>query len=75
MHRRGIRNKLYTESKTKDITMKDFLGDLYDDLIALTNNDKERVLNILDHCADKSGFFELIIDHIEYLESKNKHNR
>lgn len=65
-------NKLYTESKMKDITMKDFLGDLYDDLIALTNNDKERVLNILDHCADKSGFFELII---EYLESKNKHNR
>ena len=68
-------NKVYTESKMKDITMKDFLGDLYDDLIALTNNDKERVLNILDHCADKSGFFERIIEHIDYLESKNKRNR
>lgn len=68
-------NKAYTESKIKDITMKDFLGDLYDDLIVLTNNDKERVLNILDHCADKSGFFELIIEHIDYLESKNKRNR
>lgn len=68
-------NKVYTETKMKDITMKDFLGDLYDDLIVLTNNDKERVLNILDHCADKSGFFERVIEYIDYLESKNKHNR
>ena len=61
------------ESKmVKDITLKDFLGDLYDDLMVLTNNDKQRVLNILEHYADKSGFFERIIEHIEYLESENK---
>ena len=69
-------NKMYTEFKTgKDITLKDFLGDFYDDLIVLNNNDKQRILNILDHYADKSGFFELIIEHIEYLKNENKHNR
>ena len=66
---------MYTEIKMKDITLKDFLGDLYDDLVALTNNDTRRILNILDHYADKSGFFERIIEHIEYLENKNKQNR
>lgn len=66
---------MYTENKMKDITLKDFLGDLYDDLVALTNNDTRRILNILDHYADKSGFFERIIEHIEYLENKNKQNR
>ena len=40
--------------------LKEFLVDLYDDLMTLTNNDKHRVLNVLEHCADKSGFFELI---------------
>lgn len=46
---------MYTEFKTgKDITLKDFLGDFYDDLIVLNNNDKQRILNILDHYADKS---------------------
>ena len=52
--------------------LKEFLGDLYDDLMTLTNNDKQRVLNILEHCADKSGFFERIKEHIEYLESELK---
>ena len=66
---------MYTETKMKDITLKDFLGDLYDDLVALTNNDTRRILNILDHYADKSWFFERIIEYIEYLENKNKHNR
>ena len=61
-----------TVSEGKDMMLKDFLGDLYDDLITLTNNDKNRVLNILEHCADKSGFFERIKEHIEYLESKLK---
>ena len=56
----------------KDITLREFLGDLYDDLIVLTNNDKQRVLNILEHYADKSGFFERIKEHVEYLESENK---
>ena len=27
--------------------LKEFLGDLYDDLMTLTNNDKHRVLNVL----------------------------
>lgn len=52
--------------------LKEFLGDLYDDLMTLTNNDKSRVLNILEHCADKSGFFERIKEHIDYLESELK---
>ena len=52
--------------------LKEFLWDLYDDLIALTHNDKCRVLNILEHYADKSGFFERIKEHIEYLESELK---
>lgn len=43
-----------------------------DDLVTLTNNDKKRVLNILEHYADKSGFFELIKEHIEYLENDTK---
>ena len=59
-------------SEVKDIMLKEFLGDLYDDLMTLTNNDKNRVLNILEHCADKSGFFERIKEHIEYLESELK---
>jgi hypothetical protein len=51
--------EIYTEVKNeKDITLKEFLGDLYDDLIILTNNDKQRILNMLEHYADKSGFFE-----------------
>ena len=49
-----------TISEGKDMMLKEFLGDLYDDLMTLTNNDKQRVLNILEHCADKSGFFELV---------------
>lgn len=61
-----------TISEGKDMMMKDFLGDLYDDLMTLTNNDKHRVLNILEHCADKSGFFERIKERIEYLESELK---
>ena len=65
--------EMYTEfKKEKDITMRDFLGDLYDDLIVLTNNDKQRILNILEHYADKSGFFERIREYVEYLESENK---
>lgn len=52
--------------------LKEFLGDLYDDLMTLINNDKSRVLNILEHCADKSGFFERIKEHIDYLESELK---
>lgn len=65
--------EIYTEFKNeKDITLKEFLGDFYDDLIVLTNNDKQRILNILEHYADKSGFFERIREHIEYLESENK---
>lgn len=65
--------EIYTEfKKEKDITLKEFLGDLYDDLIVLNNNDKKSILNILEHYADKSGFFERIKEHIEYLESENK---
>lgn len=56
----------------EDVTLREFLGDLYDDLVTLTNNDKKRVLNILEHYADKSGFFELIKEHIEYLENDTK---
>lgn len=56
----------------EDITLRDFLEDLYDDLIVLTNNDKQRILNVLEHYADKSGFFERIKEYIEYLESENK---
>lgn len=52
--------------------LEEFLGDLYDDLMILTHNDKHRVLNVLEHCADKSGFFERIKEHIEYLESELK---
>ena len=60
---------MHTEFKTgKEITLKDFLGEFYDDLIVLNNNDKQRILNILDHYADKSGFFERIREHIEYLK-------
>lgn len=61
-----------TISEGKDIMLKEFLGDLYDDLMTLTNNDKQRVLSILEHCADKSGFFERIKEHIDYLESELK---
>lgn len=35
-------------SEGKDIMMKEFLWDLYDDLMILAHNDKRRVLNILD---------------------------
>ena len=63
----------YREFKEgKDMMLKEFLGDLYDDLMTLTNNDKHRVLNVLEHRADKSGFFERIKEHIEYLESELK---
>ena len=63
----------YREFKEgKDMMLKEFLGDLYDDLMILTDNDKQRVLNILEHYADKSGFFERIKEHIEYLESELK---
>ena len=63
----------YREFKErKDMMLKEFLGDLYDDLMILTDNDKHRVLNILEHYADKSGFFERIKEHIEYLESIRK---
>ena len=58
-------------SEGKDM-LKEFLGDLYDDLMILTNNDKQSVLNIIEHCADKSGFYERIKEHIEYLESELK---
>lgn len=61
-----------TASEGKDMMLKEFLGGLYDDLMTLTNNDKNRVLNILEHCADKSGFYEQIKEHIEYLESELK---
>lgn len=61
-----------TISEGKDMMMKEFLGDLYDDLMILTNNDKHSVLNIIEHCADKSGFYERIKEHIEYLESELK---
>lgn len=46
-----------TISEEKDMMLKEFLRDLYDDLMTLTNNDKHRVLNILEHYADKSDFF------------------
>lgn len=58
-----------TTSKGKDMMMKEFLGDLYDYLMILTHNDKRRVLNILEHCADESGFYERIKEYIDYLES------
>ena len=61
-----------TISEGKDTMLKEFLGDLYDDLMTLTNNDKQRVLNILEHCADKSCFFERIKEYIECLESIRK---
>ena len=61
-----------TMSEGKDMMLKEFFGDLYDDLMTLTNNDKHRVLNILEHYADKSGFYERIKEHIEYLESELK---
>ena len=61
-----------TISEGKDIMLKEFLGDLYDDLMTRTNNDKQRVLNIIEHCADKSGFYERIKEHIEYLKSELK---
>ena len=64
----------YREFKErKDMMLKEFLGDLYDDLMILTDNDKHRVLNILEHYADKSGFFERVKEHIEYLENELKH--
>ena len=56
----------------EDMMLKEFLWDLYDDLMILTDNDKHRVLNILEHYADKSGFFERIKEHVEYLESELK---
>lgn len=56
----------------EDITLREFLCDLYDDLTVPTNNDKQRVLNILEHYADKSGFFERIKEFVEYLESESK---
>ena len=63
----------YREFKEgKDMMLKEFLGDLYDDLMILTDNDKHRVLNVLEHCADKSCFFERIKEHIEYLENELK---
>ena len=63
----------YREFKEgNDMMLKEFLGDSYDDPMTLTNNDKQRVLNILEHYADKSGFFERIKEHIEYLESELK---
>ena len=63
----------YREFKErKDMMLKEFLGDLYDDLMILTDNDKHRVLNILEHYADKSGFFERVKEHIEYLENELK---
>ena len=58
--------------KGEDLVLKELLGDLYDDLMILTDNDKRRVLNILEHYADKSGFFERIKEHIEYLENELK---
>lgn len=61
-----------TISEGKDMMLKEFLGDLYDHLMTLTHNDKQRVLNILEHYADKSGFFERIKEHIDYLESELK---
>lgn len=65
--------EMYTEfKKERDITMRDFLGDLFDDFMILTNNDKQRMLNILEYYADKSGFFERIKEHVEYFENDNK---
>ena len=58
--------------KGKYLVLKEFLWDLYDDLMTFTNNDKQRVLNILEYHADKSGFFERIKEHIEYLENELK---
>lgn len=48
--------------------IRELLGDLYDDLVELTNNDSKRITEILFHYADKSGFFERIKEYIEYLE-------
>ena len=67
---RMINRKNENVLQIKDITLKEFLGDFYDDLMLLTNNDKQRILNILEHYADKSGFFERISEHIEYLENE-----
>lgn len=67
---RMINRKNENVLQLKEITLKDFLGDLYDDLMLLTNNDKQYILNILEHYADKTGFFERIIEHIEYLENE-----
>ena len=39
-----------TISEGKDMMLQEFHHDLYDDLMTLTNNDKQRVLNILEHC-------------------------
>ena len=62
------------ESKKEDIMLNEFLDGLYDDLILLTNNDKKYMLEILEHCGNRSGFFELVSEHIEHLENVNKHN-
>jgi hypothetical protein len=63
--------EIYTEfKKEEDIELKEFLGDFYDDLILLTNDDKQKILDILEHYADKSGFFERIREHIEHLKTK-----
>ena len=66
------RENIMSTSEGKDMMLKEFLGDLYDDLMILTNNDKQSILNIIEHCADKSGFYERIKEHIEYLESELK---
>ena len=51
--------------KENEISLRDFLGDdFYDDLVAHTDNDKQKMLSILDHYADKSGFFERIREYL-----------
>ena len=51
-----------TISEGKDMTLKEFLGDLYDDLMTLTNNDKQRVLTYQNI---------VLINHDSLKESKN----
>ena len=51
--------------KETEISLREFLGnDFYYNLLELANHDKKKMLSILDHYANKSGFFERIREHL-----------
>lgn len=59
--------EIYTELtyKENEISLREFLGDdFYYDLLEITNHDKQKMLSILEHYANKSGFFERIREHL-----------